>query len=87
MRSTKSLMYSLSTTNMKANETTTELTAIYIVARLMGLLKSTTSPGGGDIAGILERSIPDRSIEEVMGTRLCNAETSCKFKTKVKHGK
>jgi hypothetical protein len=50
-------------------------------------LKSTTSPGGGDIAGILERYIPDRSIEEVMATRLCNAETSCKFRTKVKNGK
>lgn len=65
-------MYSLRATKMKANGTTMELTAIYIVARLTGLLKSETWPRGGAMAEIFEKSIVLLFFAEVVAIELSN---------------
>jgi hypothetical protein len=50
-------MHSFAATNKAVNGIRMEQTAMYNTARFSGLLKSTTTPGGGIIAGILLRSI------------------------------
>jgi hypothetical protein len=56
-RMTKTLIYNRRTTKTKESGTTILLTAIYISARLVELLKLGITPGGGAMDGTLERSI------------------------------